>query len=155
MRFSMAGGAVRRCAVPFARGLAVHAVAVVLGNRTVATGAGRLGNPFRMRVFLMLHMAALARNAGVGMRLDLVADLLVTREAELIIRRAGRWARCSRPSAALRGRGNSHQKHQRDQGELHREHTFPLCTELNHLQPVLPVYLLPILRTISPGNACT
>jgi len=93
VRFAVAGSAVRRCAVTVLYRLGVSASCVVTGHIGMAACACRLRNTFRMWVFFVFCMAALARNGRVHLLFHFVAYVTMAGDTELII---------GSPNAALR-----------------------------------------------------
>src|SRR5690242_5920410 len=80
-----------------AHSLPMHAALVITYHVRVAGGTRRLGDAFRVGIFLMPGVAVLAGDAAMGVGLDFVRDVAVAGDARFIV--DGRLVRGGLPAA--------------------------------------------------------
>lgn len=85
VRRAMTGVAAGRRPIAMADSLPVYAALVIAHHVRVAGGTRRLGDAFRVGIFLMPGVAVLAGDAAVGVGLNLVRDVAVTGNAGFIV----------------------------------------------------------------------
>jgi hypothetical protein len=94
--------------------LPMHAALVITYHVRVAGGTRRLGDTFRVGIFLMPGVAVLARDAAMGVGLDFVRNIAVAGYARFIV--GSRLVRSGLP-AALGGRAGLREQASRQQYE--------------------------------------